>query len=133
MNTIYKGLGLCLFTVFFFLNSAIFSVFGEEEVEYEADIRVAPVECLGYLGAGRGPGGSYQLNFYNACPDNVYANVCVEERPGKFRLHKSASRIPKYGHLTIFTYEGMPPASVHWRSSSGRPEVPGPCGEETKN
>lgn len=100
----------------------------EKEVEYEEDIQIAPLECLQLQGSNRGFGSSHQLRFYNSCPTSIYASICVEERPGKFKLHDSASKVPKFGYLTIYTHEGREPSSVEWRSSTGRPEAPGHCG-----
>ncbi len=108
------------------------SLFGEsedQEVEYEEDIIVGEPECLQLMTTGRGAGSNYMIKFYNSCPKKVWASVCVEERPGKFKLHESSTKIPKYGYMDIYTYEGTPPVSVHWISGSSRPgKPPGHCG-----
>lgn len=90
-----------------------------QNIEYESEINIKQPECLQYLGMGRGPRGGYRISFYNSCPDRVSAQVCVQERPGFFRLHQSAAAIPAYGHFDIFTYEGVAPSSVKWVSGDG--------------
>lgn len=94
---------------------------------YESDIRFANQECLQLISQNRGFGSSYQLRFYNACSDRVWASACIEERAGRFKLHESPSKIPAYGYWTIFTYEGAPPVSMGWLSATSRPGAIGQC------
>lgn len=99
----------------------------QKDSPYEKEIDVVQPECLEWVGGGNEGLGKQFLQFYNQCPYSVRANVCVEEYPGKFRLHRSATRIPQFGRLTLFTYEGTRPGSVTWFSSRGAPNVPGAC------
>ena len=98
-----------------------------KDSKYESEIVVGQAECLQPMSQNRGFGSSYQLKFYNACPERIWASVCVEERPGKFKLHESASKIPEYGYFTIYTHEGSPPVSVTYKSSKGKPGAIGQC------
>lgn len=102
----------------------------EKEPEYEEDIIIGNPECLELKSSNRGFGSSHQLRFYNRCPRAVWASICVEERPGKFKLYAgNKRRVPKYGHMEIYTYEATPPVSVHWISGYSIPEkAPGQCG-----
>ena len=119
----------CLFTVLFLTFFTTQSVHSEqhEEVEYESEIRVAPEQCLQLMSSHKGGGNTWQLRFQNVCGQRVYAHACVEERPGKFRLHKSGARIPKFGYWNIFTHEGHAPLSVQIASAPGVPRIPGNC------
>lgn len=100
-----------------------------ENVEYEEDIQLAETECLQIMGMNRGFGSSYQIKFYNSCPKSIWASICVEERPGKFKLHESNTRVPKYGYMTVYTHEGTAPISVNWVSGMEKPSTPpGQCG-----
>ena len=96
--------------------------------KYEEDIIVQEQECLQLFSSNRGFGSSYELRFYNSCPKSVWASICVEERPGRFKLHESASKVPKYGYMNIYTHEGTAPLSVTWRSGAAKPQAPGECG-----
>lgn len=101
----------------------------EEEAEYEEDIIVGDPECLQLVNSDRGLGRSSQLKFYNRCPKAVWASICVEERPGKFKLHSGSTRVPKFGYIDIYSYDGSPPVSVSWISGYSMPEnPPGQCG-----
>ncbi len=99
----------------------------EEETTYEKELQIAQPECLMLMGQSKGFGSRFELKFYNACHESVSANFCVEERPGRYKLHKSAGKIPRFGYLSIFTYEGRAPVSVQWLSSYGSPNIPGFC------
>lgn len=120
------------FFVLFFTTTAFFAAAEEkEEVEYEEDIVFQEPECLQLMTTGRGRRSNYQIKFYNSCPQDIWASICVEERPGKFKLHESSTKIPKYGYMDIYTYEASPPVSVHWISGSSRPSrAPGQCGAD---
>ncbi len=100
----------------------------EEEVEYEEDIEIQSSECLQLQDTRRGYGSNHQLRFYNTCPVEVWASICVEERPRQYKLHESGSKIPKYGYINIYSYASGAPLSVEWRSSAGKPAAPGHCG-----
>ena len=116
-----------------FLSVSLLSGAEEKEVEYEEDIVVQEPECLQLMTTGRGGRSNYTIKFFNSCPTRVWASICVEERPGKFRLHESSTKIPKYGYMDIYTYEGTSPVSVHWISGSSRPgKAPGQCGVDEK-
>ena len=107
----------------------VFILFSLESTEYEEDIRVESPECLQLMNTDRGFGSNYQMKFFNSCPKAVWASICVEERPGKFKLHSGSTRVPKYGYIDIYTYEGSPPVSVSWVSGYSQPEnPPGQCG-----
>jgi hypothetical protein len=105
----------------------------DEKTEYEEDIRIPSAECLQLFESHRGFGGNHELRFYNTCPQNVWASVCIEERAGKFKKHESASKIPKYGYWNIYTYETSAPVSVNWRSGPAKQPPPGSCGQGEQN
>lgn len=124
----------CLFAALFLGVFATQSIQSEEqeEVEYESEIRLAPEQCLQLMSSNRGGGNTWQLRFQNVCGKKVYAHACVEERPGKFKLHKSGARIPKFGYWNLFTHEGHAPLSVQIASAQGVPRIPGQCALKEK-
>lgn len=95
--------------------------------KYEKEIRLAPQQCLQLITSGRTGANGWVLRYFNACGDKIYANACVEERPGKFKLHKSGGKIPSLGYWNIYSYEGSAPISVALATSRGSPEIPGQC------
>lgn len=99
----------------------------EEEEKYEKDVFVQSPECLKYVGAERRSGLSYHLHFYNTCASELRANVCVEERDGKFRLYQTRTKIPKFGHYYINTFKSFNPKSVTWASDVSVPDLPENC------
>ena len=124
----------CLFTVLFLGVIATQSIQSDEheEVEYESEIRVVPEQCLQLMSSHRGGGNTWQLRFQNVCGKRVYALACVEERPGRFKLHKSGARIPKFGYWNLFSHEGHEPLSVQIASAPGVPLTPGQCASEER-
>ncbi|ADI37488.1 hypothetical protein [Waddlia chondrophila] len=121
------------FLISLFLAASLMASADEKEVKYEEDIIIQEPECLQLMTVGRGSGSDYVIKFYNSCPKRIWASICVEERPGKFKLHESSTRIPKYGYMDIYTYEGTAPVSVNWISGSSRPfRPPGQCGTDVE-
>lgn len=119
-----------ILSLFFFTFSSIQVIYSEEdnEVQYESEILVVSEQCLQLMSSHRAGGNSWQLRFHNICGKRVYANACIEERPGKFKLHKSNARIPEFGYWNIFSHEGSEPHSIHIATSTGVPVIPGQCG-----
>jgi hypothetical protein len=104
----------------------------KSNTEYESEINLAPQECLQLITSTRSVGNAWRLKFYNVCGVNLYANACLEESPGKFKLHKSGARIPKNGYWDLFSYGGGKPLSMALATGRGSPAIPGMCAIEKK-
>lgn len=100
------------------------------EEKYEEEIFLQEPECLNLISSQRDVGGRWRLRFYNTCEQKVYALACVEERPNRFKLHNSVTKIPKRGYFDLYSYEGVAPLSVSWISSRDSEIIPpGYCGK----
>lgn len=113
----------CLLVLVFYLNfQDLLNSF-----EYETEIQLIPEQCLQLIGSHRIGPNSWEIRFFNACGDKLYANACIEERPGKFKLHNSGGKIPSLGYWNLYSYEGSQPVSISIASGKGMPGIPGQC------
>ncbi len=101
--------------------------------EYESEINLVPEQCIQLMSSNRAGGSTWSMRFYNVCGESVYANACIEESPGKFKLYKSGSRIPQNGYWNLYSYSGHQPLSISIASGRGMPGIPGQCGIEKKH
>jgi hypothetical protein len=101
----------------------------EKDIE---EIIVSPKECLRMSTPPSPTTQPMRLQFVNTCQDDIYAKVCVLERDGDVKLHKSPVRIPRFGTYNLMLYPGEEAAHVTWSSSIEEPVTPAPCNKNVR-
>lgn len=83
--------------------------------------------CVKVFDGGTQLNGQQNIRFYNACPDDLYINVCVQDTSGKTKLYPSNRRVDYNGNFTISTFPDQIPRLVTYVAGDSAQATPALC------
>ncbi len=113
------------------LGLGIYALINTEKV-HAANYTVVPggPACIKVFDGGTQLNGQQNIRFYNACPDDLYINVCVQDRSNNTKLYQSNRRVDYNGNFTISTFPDQIPRIVTFVAGNNPQAVPPLCAKK---